>query len=389
MGIRCRIAAVLLACSTAFAQAVVDVSKIPKDWQDFQNRKDDPKLDCRITPVNPRLNYSFRFQTGYILQVPLRQYLGKGHWIATLLRVTPEEREREPVYLLSTARLPEVPKTNQAAEMGGGYVVGEGKYRVQMLVTDNSGRVCSKDWKITAKLGRKEDDVTPGMRAGTVDEISLRKWTRDSRGPTDQQGSRITVLMNVSPVFPRRVRLGGYDRILLLSSLASLIERLPLQSMRLVLFNLDQQREIYRDENFEPAAFGRVAQALSRLELGTVDYEVLKNRRGHLDLMADLIGQSKTTQSDAVVFLGPKPWRFDSLDKSVLPERSAGDPQFFYVQFRPFLAGAAYTDTLMKAVKQMGGKTFDVYTPGDFAEAIRDISRALEKRPSAPPAGSG
>ena len=41
----------------------------------------------------------------------------------------------------------------------------------------------------------------------------------------------------------------------------------------------------------------------------------------------------------------------------------------------------------MNAVKQIGGKTFDVYSPGDFAEAIRDITRALEEKRPVNPSG--
>jgi hypothetical protein len=219
------------------------------------------------------------------------------------------------------------------------------------------------------------------MSPGAIDEISVRRWTRFAKGPGRESGHRVTVLMNASAVFPRKVRLGGYDRILLLSSLASLIERIPLRSMRLILFSLDQQREIYRDENFEPARFGRIARSLNELELGTVDYDVLKNRRGHLDLTADLIRESvKAGDSDAVIFLGPKPWYFDKVERSSLPEHGQHDPPFFYVQFRPYLASASYPDTLMNAVKQIGGKTFDVYSPGDFAAAIRDITKALEEK---------
>jgi hypothetical protein len=141
------------------------------------------------------------------------------------------------------------------------------------------------------------------MAAGAVDEISLRKWMRSSRTPGDDDGYRVTVLMDVSPMMPRRVRLGSYDRVMLLSSLTSLLERLPLRSVRLVLFNLEQQREIYRDENFEPSRFGRVAQALTTLELGTVAYDVIKNRTGHIDLLADMMEDArKNDQSDAVVF---------------------------------------------------------------------------------------
>jgi hypothetical protein len=249
---------------------------------------------------------------------------------------------------------------------------------VDWVLADDSGRVCAKKWRISAKLGRKERDVPPGMPAGTVDEVSLRKWTRGSKGAQDAQGRRVTILMNASPVMPRRLRLGGYDRVLLLSSLASLVERLPLRSARLVVFNLDQQREIYRTENFEPADFGRVSRALGELELGVVDYEVLKNRRGHVDLVAELIGEALEKRPDAVVFLGPKPRHLDKVRRSVLPQRLPGHPPFFYVQFRPFIVGSSFPDTLMNAVSHMNGKTFQVYSPRDFAAAILDITKALD-----------
>lgn len=365
-------------------QVLVEASRIPENLRDMQLDESTGELKCSVVPFKPRLNYSFRFQTGYVLEVPLEQYTGQGHSIATLLRVTPENSEREPVFLLSRMRLPEVPPTKAVLELGGGYVVGEGKYRVEMLISDDAGRTCSKKWTISAKLSRKEDDVPPGMPAGAVDEISLRKWIRSSKSLSGDEGYRMTVLMNVSPVMPRRLRLGAYDRVLLLSSLTSLIERMPLRSVRLVLFNLDQQREIYRDENFEPSRFNRVAQALNSLELGTVAYDVVKNRNGHVDLLAELMEDArKDDRSDVVVFLGPKPWRFDKAPKSALPERSGNDPSFFYVQLRPYVAAAALTDTIMSAVKHMGGKTFDVYSPGDFAEAIRNVTKALETKRSA------
>jgi hypothetical protein len=117
------------------------------------------------------------------------------------------------------------------------------------------------------------------------------------------------------------------------------------------------------------------------VELGTVAYDVIKNRGGHIDLLADLIEDARKAESaDAVLFLGPKPWRFDKAPKSALPERSSTDPAFFYLQLRPYVANAALTDTIMSAVKHMGGKTFDIYTTGDFAEAIRDVTKALEAR---------
>jgi hypothetical protein len=371
--------ALLAAAGPVMAQSVVPARRVPKEWLEFRALEGEGRIDCNLTQVKPRLNFSFRFQTGFVATFPGRQYVGRRHWIATFFRVTPAEKEREPVYFLSTTRLPDIPPNKVTLETGGGFVIGEGKYRVDWLMTDDSGRVCVKDWTLEAKLGRKERDVQPGMAPGTADEISLRKWTRGSKGADDAEGHRVTILMNAAPVLPRRVRLGAYDRVLLLSSLASLVERLRLRSVRLVVFSLDQQREVYRTEDFSAADFDKLATAVGRLELGTVDYDILKNRLGHQDLLAELISESLAQQSsDAVLFVGPKPRQFDRMARSLLPDRKPGQPPFFYLQFRPAYFGPNFPDVIMSAVKQMGGKTYDVFSPGDFAEAIRQISKTLD-----------
>lgn len=369
----------LTASVGALSQNLVDATRVPEEWRDFEPSEDSPKLSCRVSTIKPKLNYSFRFQTGFVVHSSLRQFTGKRQRLAIFFRVTPEDQKSKPSYFLRLAYLPEVPETSASLEIGGGFVVGEGKYRVDLMLTDESGRTCHRDWKITAKLGRKEDDVPPGMPAGAVDEISLRKWTRGSRGADLDEGYRVTVLMNASPAAPNRTRLGGYDRILLLSSLASLVERLPLRAVRLIVFSPDQQREIYRENDFEPRDFGRLGQALGQLELGTVDYEVLKNRRGHADLVRELIDEAlKEHGSDAVVFLGPKPWYFDRVELPSEADSGSGQPLFFYVQLRPLLMGAVQPDMVMGAVKRMGGRTFEVFSPGDFASAIRHIVQALQ-----------
>ena len=58
---------------------------------------------------------------------------------------------------------------------------------------------------------------------------------------------------------------------------------MPARSVRLVVFNLDQQKTLLRQDALAPGALGRVAQALNGTELGLVDYHVLQNPHGHMD----------------------------------------------------------------------------------------------------------
>ena len=363
----------------AFAQGIVNDPNVLLEWHQLHGSNTNKKLACKVTPFKPHLDFTFRFETGFSAEVPLKQYSGKGHWLAAVFRVTPEDPSGAAVLFGRTARLPDVPAGNKATgELFGGFALGEGKYRVEWILADDSGRVCQRDWKVEAKLDGKEKEVIPGMPSGVIDEISLRRWIRESKGPAGNGAQRATVLLNVASFNPRRVRLNGSDRLLLLSSLAALIERLPVASLQLIVFNLEQHREIYRKDDFQPRDFDAVSHAINGIELGTVDYKVLSETRGHVDMVTDLISKSvEESKPDVVIFVGPKPRYLDKVGKEDLPARSSDAPLFYNVQFRAFY-GPNYPDTIMNAVKRMGGKTFEIFSPKQFAEAITGITKAFE-----------
>jgi hypothetical protein len=197
----------------------------------------------------------------------------------------------------------------------------------------------------------------------------------------DVRPLRLTVLLNAAPMSPRRMRLRPGDTLMLLGALSSLLERLPTKSVRLVVFNLDQQAEIFREDGFSRDSFDRVAGAMNRLELGSVDIGVLQNRRGHLDLLADLINQEIAAKepSDAVLFLGPASRYWDKLPREEIQPLRAGSPRFFYFRFLPFFHRmAAFPDSIQMAIGRLKGKTSLIYDPGDFAEAIEQLERAVQ-----------
>ena len=130
---------------------------------------------------------------------------------------------------------------------------------------------------------------------------------------------------------------------MLLGSLASLLESLPARSVRLVVFNLDQQREVFRQDDLMPESFPQVAQAMNDLQLQLVDYRTLENQRGHIDLVAALVNQEihSESTSDAVFFLGPPSRYLDKLPQSVFGEPGEMPPQFFFFQYKPYWRRAA------------------------------------------------
>ena len=49
-----------------------------------------PSLNCRVKPVEPFLDFAFRFEAGYLVRCPIREFEGKESTVLVFLRITPE-----------------------------------------------------------------------------------------------------------------------------------------------------------------------------------------------------------------------------------------------------------------------------------------------------------
>ena len=362
----------LLIVSTALGQYAIDPARGAKFWAAHSG---DPALHCEVMPVPATLSFSFRFQTGYVVRMPLKEYAGAGHHWNVLLRVTPYGGSQS-FYLGSYTRLRSVPKTNTHGEYGGVYQVGVGRYSVDWMLADDMNRVCRKSWKVEARLDSKDRGLRVGMNPNTAGPLTFARWspqTDDNRAP---QVGRLTVLLHAAPLYPRSTRFRIQDRLLLVGSLAALLEALPARSVRVVVFNLDQQKELFRQDDLTPDSFAQVAQSTSNLQLQVVDYRVLQNRRGHISLLSDLINQelAAAQPSDKVIFLGPTSRYYDKLPEAAFEQPAGVAPQFFYFQYKPYWGReASFPDSVAMAIKKLKGKTILIHSPEEFARAIRDV----------------
>jgi hypothetical protein len=371
------LSALLLACSALGAQTLVDAARFPASIQHLLDRRDgNNSLKCEVTPIKPVLNFGFRFQAGYVVRIPLRQYSGTGHVWGMVMKVTPEGGDHPPVHFGSSVDLPNVPETKAAAEIGGGYLLGEGRYAVEFTLFDETNRVCRKSWNVSAARSRSDRKVKIAMLPDTAGELSLRGSPAPMRHKDDIRPLRITILLHAAPIFPRRTRLRAGDTLLLAGSLSALLERLPARQVRLVVFNLDQQNEVFREDNFDPDSVNKVARAMSRQELGVIDYTVLQNRRGNVEFLADLVNKELDARepSDVVIFFGPASRYFDKIPESVLEKPAGTTPQFFCFQFKPyFRRDANFPDVISSLASKLKGKTIMIHSPADFANAIDQL----------------
>ena len=372
---------VMLLSATATGQSVVDGSRLAPWMRGFDPGPEDRRLVCDVSPIPAVLDFGFRFQAGYLVEVPISQYSGKGHFWATITRVTPESGAQKPVYLTTRTRLPEIPpdRTQTRLQLSGGFLLGEGRYQVSWKLVDDTGRVCRKNWIVTARLHRSEREVKVALPPDTATDYSLRGISLPKRDTdADVARLRFTILMHAAPAITHRTRLGPRDRVMLTGTLSSLVGHLPASSVRLVVFNLDKQKELYRQDDFSPLSMNQVARAISGIQLETVDYQVLQNRTGHVDLLADLIHSEVTAAkpSDVVLFLGPLARYSDKMPAEDLDHPDGSGPRFFYLQYRPnYPQPSVVPDVISHAVARLRGKTLIIHTPGEFAKALEQLGR--------------
>jgi hypothetical protein len=359
------------------AQTLVPVERIPASLRRFEPQPDDRPLPCQVVAAHPILDFGFRFQTGFSASVSTRQYSGRGRFWSIVARVTP--RDGAPAYLMARVRLPQAPAGNNSAsaQTSGGFFVGPGEYRVEWALYDSEGRVCRKQWKITASLKHAERHVTPAVPPGAVADFSGGGLSPSPPRAPGIPPLRLTILLDAAPASARRLHLRFTDRALLISTLSSLLETMQPASARLEVFNLDKQRVLYGAEDFTRRSLTEVYQALNHLETDTIDVKTLGNPLGYEDLLASLIRQEESSPqpADAVIFLGPAT-RFTGKIAELL-ERPPEGMRFYYFEYKRFpgMAEAELPDSISNAVSRLKGRVFTIYTPGQFAEAILAVAQ--------------
>jgi hypothetical protein len=147
---------------------------------------------------------------------------------------------------------------------------------------------------------------------------------------------RLTILLHAASVLQLQTLLRPSDKAMLLDGMVALMDEMPARWVRLVVFNLEQQKEILRRDGFTFDALPEVAQALNAVQPATVDYRALQHPGSTADFIQNLIKQEvhAPEPSDTVVFLGPR-----SIYK-VKPSSSFALPpdakqQFFYLVCEP------------------------------------------------------
>jgi hypothetical protein len=123
----------------------------------------------------------------------------------------------------------------------------------------------------------------------------------------DAAPQRLTILLNAASFSTHRTVIRERDRERIADALTALLEHLPTTSVRVVVFSLEQQKEMFRADAFHPDDVTKVADAIAATPQTTVDVGVLKNPFGYVDFLAGVIRRELDAPdpADTVIFLGP------------------------------------------------------------------------------------
>lgn len=370
--------------SIAFSQVPLGSDASDKVGRMLDSLPAHETLKCTIHDWKPFLDFTFRFDAGYFVRCPYEEFGGEEFRLATYTRVTPQGGS--PMVFAELMAVPAVPpdvaaKTNlkrlhAELDMSGGFSIGEGEYQVEVLVTDNRNRFCRRRWNIKAARSHSQAEVAVALEANTVSHIWPDPW--DGKLADKGQGYRVTILLDAMPMNPRESRLRVWDRAFLMQSLRSMLQHLPCESVRLVAFNLDQQRELYRQEHFDSEAFRELAKILRTTELGTVSYKALQRGPEGVSFLSDLVRKESagSQRSDIVIFLGPTT-RFGQKVPASLAPPSQGQ-HFFYFEYFPF-PGANFPDSIQHLISVLQGTTYQMHSPTDFSKAMQKMLGQLER----------
>ena len=341
------------------------------------------ELKCTIDEWPPQLDFAFRFVTGYFVSCPVNQFGGKRTWLKIYVRVTPEGKGA--VLFGSRFDIPADPVKQRSAEelkkiknelgTSGALAMGEGKYTIEVRVVDEQNRSARKKWNLKVEPGRSQRKVALVIDPLTVKSTDASGW--ELMGP-QRGGIRMTLLLDAAPINPHQAKLRAWDRAFLLECVYTLLRQAPYKSVRVVAFNLEQERELFRSDSFDTEAFRRLDETLKDTETTTVSAKALRKSSPGKFVSSVLDQELADGHSNAIIFLGPNGRTDLEVGADLLTNRKSSNLPLFYFEYFPFPA-KGFPDLIHRLVNAADGRTFEIHSPEQFSEAIHRMLSQLKQ----------
>jgi hypothetical protein len=350
----------------------------------------DPRKDlvCTVNPTKPVLGFDLRFHAGYEVTIPLKELVGSENLLNILFRVTPKNYSDQPVYFAQHIRVPAIEEDAKGdAYLQGAFDVGEGEYHVDWLMRDRSERVCSSYWDAEAAVAPKDRPMSLAIAPTAIQRADGEQFKEEPpvQRATSQPPLNVKLLVNFAPQNALSAALQPIDTSALVSILRSIVREPRIGKFSVVAFNMQEQKVVYRQEGAERIDFPALGQALTALNLGTVDLKRLSEKHGDTDFLTNLVRHEVSSNPqdhpDALIFAGPKVMLDANVPQEALKE--AGDVNFpvFYMNYNLNPQAVPWKDAISHTVHFFRGYEYTISRPRDLWFAVSDlVSRVVKSR---------
>lgn len=346
-----------------------------------EQRKDIP---CTVTPVKPILGFDLRFHAGYEVNVPLKDLAGTENYLSILFRVIPENKKDEPRYFNQRIRVPLIEEDAKGdAFLQGAFDLGEGNYHVDWLMRDRSERVCSSFWDMDAFLAPKDKQMNLVMAPGAVQKSEGENFSEEP--PVERSQAEpplsVKVLVNFAPQDALSPTLHPMDTTALVSILRTIAREPQIGKFSVTAFNIQERRIIYHQESSDRINFPALGDALTSLNLGTVDLKRLSQKHGETDFLTELITKEMSGKDhpDAIIFAGPKAMLDENVSQDALKPLSNVEYPVFYMNYNLNPTAVPWKDSISRAVKLFRGTEYTISRPRDLWFAVSEMVSRIVK----------
>lgn len=343
----------------------------------LSGNRDVRTLPCNVSAVSPQMGFDLRFHTGYTIRLPLEALTGTGNQLHVLLRVAPLPTSGRSFLLRDLISVPAVSAGARGeTEVPGRFAVGPGRYRVDWLLRDRAGRVCSAHWTIEARLRSAYRSVLlpiPPDTAGPAPDDAFREVPPVSRNR--QHPLHLKLLVNFSAGDNTLLDRNKVQAIT--SILRAVTRQSPFGRFTVVAFSTDQQLVFFRQPESARIDFPALGRAFKQLRFGTVDLAQIRHRDSAATFLARVLAQDLGPQQpspDAILIISPKvPLAGDP------KPASAGRPPcpVFYMDFNPDPAGYPWPGAMGTALKMYGAMQYTISAPRDLGIAMDKMLERL------------
>ncbi len=334
-------------------------------------------LTCSVAPQKPALGFDLKFHSGYTVTIPYRE-LSSNSRVTVVFRVTPVDQPEQRVHFFQRVGTGVIPQEAKGeGGFSGSFNLGEGSYRVDWLLRDQAGRMCSQFWQVKAELPVKNREVAAALPPGAIERMESNPFVAEPPAPKQNNAalSPVKVLLNFAPGAPGATSFSDQDRAALLAILRNVARNPRIGDIALTVFNVEHRQVLYRQKEPGSIDFPKLGAALESFSAARIDMKALAE--ASTVFLRNLIEEETVDSYAALIFVGPPGDTGERPSSELLAAFKEVNCPLFYMNYNPAPQKQPWPDVIARTVQSFRGRRYSIEQPRDLLTAWPDIMARL------------